>query len=559
MKEIKGKKTEQIKCMKKFGMQEAVVWVICGLLVTVRCIGFGKIPGGFNQDGALAAVDALALAEYGTDHFGTFLPAHLEAWGYGQMSALLSYLMVPFIKIWGLNPVTARLPLLLASLAGAAAVYGLVKYLKDKKTAAVVLLFLAINPWHFMQSRWALDCNLFPHMFVIGLYFLVTGMDKTKRICLSMFFFALCMYAYGVAFYMVPFFLLASCILLLRAGKIRFLQAALAALTYFAVAWPIYITMFLNFMKWDTVRLPFVTMQYFKDSVRSADILFFSETPLKQLAANIKTFFELVFLQKRDLPWNALDAYGTMYLFSMPFILLGIVLTFYRVRGRLGRAVKAGWRQTARTGRDNDNAGMGMKILLVYWLCSIFTGLCINSVNVNRINIIFYSHIIFAGIGIAFTIEKIRWTLACFLVFYGVGSMMFFTAYFTVWNEEIKQYFQADFLEALDYAEEFECEYYYITPDTQYEGAFHASQVWTLYGMEIDAAYFQGKTDAFLGAEIPYAERFCYRNPVDAEIKTDLDIGYILRTEDMGRFSAEQFSIKQFGRYFVAFPAQYAR
>lgn len=197
--------------------------------------------------------------------------------------------------------------------------------------------------------------------------------------------------------------------------------------------------------------------------------------------------------------------------------------------------------------------------MLIYWLCSIFTGICINSVNVNRINIIFYSHIIFAGIGIAFIIEKIRWTSACFLVFYGVGSMMFFTAYFTVWNVEIKQYFQADFLEALDYAEKYECAYYYITPDTQYEGAWNVSQVWTLFGMEIDAAYFQGKTDRFLGADIPYTQRFCYRNPVDAEIQTDSDTGYVLRIEDAGRFPAEQFFIKQFGRYFVAVPAQHAR
>ena len=66
----------------------------------VRIYKFGSVPGGFNQDGAMAAVDAKALADYGTDRYGMHMPVHLTAWGYGQMSALLSYMMVPFIKLF---------------------------------------------------------------------------------------------------------------------------------------------------------------------------------------------------------------------------------------------------------------------------------------------------------------------------------------------------------------------------------------------------------------------------------------------------------------------------
>ena len=91
--------------------------------VLVRVYEFGQVPGGFNQDGAMAAVDAKALADYGTDRYGMSYPVHLTAWGYGQMSALLSYLMVPFIKLFGLNPVSARLPQLIVSLLGLAALY----------------------------------------------------------------------------------------------------------------------------------------------------------------------------------------------------------------------------------------------------------------------------------------------------------------------------------------------------------------------------------------------------------------------------------------------------
>ena len=51
---------------------EAVV-----IAVFVRIYQFGMIPGGMNQDGAMAAVDAKALADYGTDRFGMRWPVHL--------------------------------------------------------------------------------------------------------------------------------------------------------------------------------------------------------------------------------------------------------------------------------------------------------------------------------------------------------------------------------------------------------------------------------------------------------------------------------------------------
>ena len=76
----------------------ALVMVIFFAALIMRLWGFGPIPGGVNQDGVMAAVDGKALADYGTDRFGTPWPAHLYAWGYGQMSSLLSYLIALFVR-----------------------------------------------------------------------------------------------------------------------------------------------------------------------------------------------------------------------------------------------------------------------------------------------------------------------------------------------------------------------------------------------------------------------------------------------------------------------------
>ena len=163
------------------------------LAVAVRVYRFGGVPEGFNQDGAMAAIDAKALADYGTDHYGMRWPVHLTAWGYGQMSALLSYLMAPCIKLFGFHAVSLRLPQLLVSLLGLAALYLFCREAFGKGPALAVLFFAAIDPWHIMQSRWALDCNLYPHFFLFGLYFLHKSLSGRKRLwlCFSMGLFGL--------------------------------------------------------------------------------------------------------------------------------------------------------------------------------------------------------------------------------------------------------------------------------------------------------------------------------------------------------------------------------
>lgn len=521
------------------GYFPAALLILYGL-IAIRCIGFGSIPGGFNQDGAMGAVDALALANYGTDRYGNWLPAHFEAWGFGQMSVLLSYLTVPFIWLWGLNSVTARLPMLLASIAGAGALYGLVRDIFGRRAGMLALLCVAIAPWHFMQSRWALDCNMFPHMFILGLYFLNRGLAKGRYLYLSMVFFALCMYSYGVAFYMVPIFLLVSCILLLLWRKVSWKQALLAIVVYFGLAWPIYGTMLINFMGWETVALPFTTMAYFPGSIRSGDIIFFSEQPLAQLLINVRVLWRQVFLQKPDLLWNAIDDFGTLYKCSMPLVLAGAGMTVYHaIKGEKSRRIPC-------------------VLLLVYWMTSLMTGVFINYVNINRINIIFYCHIAFAAIAVYTIIEEWRRLAAGLAAVYGLLLVLFLGQYFTVWAEQMETRFFADFIDAVEYAGELEADYYYITPDSQYDGSWWVSQILTMYALKMDAEYFQGKTDVFRGAEISYTDRYHFSNASGYLIQDNVDIVYVVRADRIGDYDPGHFARKQFGNYYVVVPWQFA-
>lgn len=504
-------------------------------LLAIRFFRFPAVPGGLNQDGAMGAVDAKALADYGTDRFGTFLPAHFEAWGYGQMSVLLSYLTVPFIKALGLNKLAMRLPMLIASLLGMWGIYGIVKRTHGRNTAELALLLTAVNPWHFMQSRWALDCNLFPHMFVLGVFFLTDGWKKKRSLYVSMIFFALSMYCYGVSFYMVPFFLLTACAVLLCHKKAEWKDVVVCILIYFGISWPIYGTMLINFMKWETVRLPFVTMPFFEDNIRSADILFFSENMGQQLITNLKALFRVVFWQREDLLWNSIKEFGTMYQCTMPFMILGGILVLKR----------------ALSGSLDPDERLGAQLLCAFWVFGFLTGIMINSVNVNRINIIFYIHIIFAAVGIDYTVRKWRVFVPVIGAVFMIHYACFCTRYFTSWAGEIDRAFYGDFVRALEYAEECGSDYYCITPDTQYVGARQVTEILTLFVFHADARYYQGETDL----SISYEEKFQYANPWEADRNRN-NITYVIKSADAGYFAEEDFSIILFGDYAVAVPVK---
>ncbi len=490
----------------------------------VRAWQFGSVPGGFNQDGAMAAVDAKALASYGTDRYGMRLPVHLEAWGYGQMSAMLSYLIVPFIKLSGFSPVVLRLPQLLVSLAGLICLYLFISDAFNKNMALVVLMFAAINPWHILQSRWILDCNLYPHFFIIGIYFLYKGLGKRLYLFLSMVFFGLCMYCYGVSIYTMPVFLLMACIYLILAKKIKVVDALVCALVYLLVAGPFILVMMINFFQWDTIETPLFTLPYFPDSVRSNDILFFSENIASQLVQNFKSLMNVTLLQSKDLPWNDVQDFGTMYLFSMPFALLGIAAFFKRYRNKPG-AVFA----------------------FFFLMAGILCGLLTNGVNVNRINIIYYPIIIFIGIGLYEAICCFGISKWCMLAGYMLAFGLFANVYFTSYAAEIKGYFHYDFGNALESAAAADADKYYIT----IYNSVDVTEILLLFHHNIDAEYFQGKKDT---GGLPFKDKYIISNMQYITADPSENAAYVVSAEELAYFNIELYNVQQFGYYYTLIP-----
>ena len=495
----------------------------------IRVYKFGQVPGGFNQDGAMAAVDAKALADYGTDRYGMSYPVHLTAWGYGQMSALLSYLMVPFIKVFGLNPVSARLPQLIVSLLGLAALYFFSRDAFGKKAALVIFAFGAIAPWHILQSRWALDCNLYPHFFLFGIFFLNRSLKSDHRrimLCISMVMFGLCMYCYGISIYTMPLFLIMACVYLLIKKQVKPWEAFMAFAVWLAVAWPFILVMAINFFKWDTIEVGPFTLAFFQDSVRSGDILFFSKDFFYQLYYNIWWMVEVVFSQSEDLPWNNIPAFGSIYLFSLPFAALGFVWILLRLKNNHGAV-----------------------LLLFFFITGLWCGICTNGVNINRINIIFYPQIIFTAIGIYTVLCRLR----AFPIRLGVAAAyllafaLFCNTYFGSYAQQIAYYFDADFCQAVSSVRDSDAEKLYITARMENNEYPRTSEILTMFFHQIDAEYYQGKSCP--EGMLPYDERYTFTSMDNIDIDPAEDAAYVVAKEELEYFDIELYDVQDFGTH----------
>ena len=98
--------------------------------VFVRVWRFGSLPGGINQDEAFAGYEAYSILHYGKDSFGYSMPVYLTAWGSG-MNVLNSYLMIPFIAVFGLKSWVIRMPQLIVAVLSLWVCYLLMKRLFD--------------------------------------------------------------------------------------------------------------------------------------------------------------------------------------------------------------------------------------------------------------------------------------------------------------------------------------------------------------------------------------------------------------------------------------------
>ena len=394
-------------------MRHLPFWIILLIGIFARTFMFGEVPGDINQDEAFAGYNAWTLMHHATDSFGYRMPVYLTAWGSG-MNALESYLMIPFVALFGLKVWAIRLPMVIVGILSLVALYKMVLHFSDKKTALATLLFLAICPWHIMLSRWALESNLAPGFVLFGLFFFIKGLDKPKFLIPSALCYGLSLYAYATIWTAVPFIILASVLYAIwtRSLKMnRYLWISLGILVVLAL--PLALFLMVNKGIIAEIRLPFLSIPklvYLRDS----------EISFRGIPENIVNLWNILRTQSDGLPWNQIRGYGIFYEATLPFFFVGLIAS-------LRYAIL-----------DIRHRKLGLNVFVLIWLLAGFSIGALIHVNINRVNLLFIPMVILAMQGILLTFNYIHpKTIIIPLVAYLCCFAGFEKNYFTIYKEAI--------------------------------------------------------------------------------------------------------------------------
>jgi 4-amino-4-deoxy-L-arabinose transferase-like glycosyltransferase len=125
--------------------------------LALRVLWIADSPPLMHRDEAVSLVDAWNLAQTGRDHLGHFLPlAAFEAYG-DWLSPLLTYVLLPWVALFGPQPLIARLVTAVFGTLAIPCVYGLVKELRIPPAAIWAALVTALSPWQIFLSRVAIQ------------------------------------------------------------------------------------------------------------------------------------------------------------------------------------------------------------------------------------------------------------------------------------------------------------------------------------------------------------------------------------------------------------------
>lgn len=175
-------------------------WILVTILIVVsgllRLWQVGAVPPSPDWDEAALGYNAYSLLHTGRDEYGKFLPVVLRSFD-DYKPALYSYLIIPFIFIFGLTIQAVRMPSILFGIATVVVVFFLFDDLfNNKKLSFLIAFLLAISPWHIQFSRIAFESNVGLSFNILGIFFFLKGLKKPHVLPLSIASFCASIYVY---------------------------------------------------------------------------------------------------------------------------------------------------------------------------------------------------------------------------------------------------------------------------------------------------------------------------------------------------------------------------
>ncbi|PJE67326.1 hypothetical protein COU95_03035 [Candidatus Shapirobacteria bacterium CG10_big_fil_rev_8_21_14_0_10_40_9] len=322
------------------------LFLILLLAASLRFFRLSIIPPGLFGDEVDTGYQAYSILRTGKDYFGNFLPVHFQSFGDWRVP-LYIYLDTVFVAMLGLSELAVRLPSAILGILGVLLAFFLVKKItSDEKISLLSAFLLSVSPWHIQISRVGLEAIFLPVLFPAGLILFWRGKDEKKAVWLVLS--ALCLgltpYAYSTPKLFLPLLVL---LLFLLWGKELGKQKKKLVIFLTTLAL-VLLPLGLNLIK-GSGQARFLGISIFSnpeipERVRQArqncdyqgglarilhnKVTFWIDDFSKNYLSSISTDF--LFGKGDPNPRHSVGSRGELYLWELPFLLLGLGLTIFK-------------------------------------------------------------------------------------------------------------------------------------------------------------------------------------------------------------------------------------
>jgi len=340
-------------------------WLLLILIVLLAAIlrfyQLGTNPPSLTWDEVAWGYNAYAVGIDGKDEFGHFLP-YTSFISFGDYKPpVYAYLTVIPVWIFGLTEFAVRFPSALFGTLTVLVTYFLVKelfeYHKISKNgtsdnteviALISALIMAVSPWNIMLSRAAFEANVATFLIVTGVWlFLYAVRKKPWFLILSVLCFVLCMYTFNSVRVDAPLLFIA-----LAAGHVKtLLKIKKETLTAFIIG-ALVLLPTIPFLLSSQARLRYQEVNIFSDinivktsnqEIANDHNVWWSKIIHNRRVLYTEDFLEhffdqfnpnFLFIQGDPNPKFSTQDVGQMYLWDLPFLVIGSVFLFRQRKGK---------------------------------------------------------------------------------------------------------------------------------------------------------------------------------------------------------------------------------
>lgn len=307
---------------KKYGFSA----VMAGLFLAAFLLRFyriGELPHILMADEAAIGYNAWCLANYGVDRYLNEMPIYASNFGGGQ-SPLYTYSLVLLLKLFPKVRMTlrlVRLPSLFFSMlvvvCGAKMLHML---FQNKRITLAGTVLLTFCPYFIQSGRFGWDCNLMLGCSVLAITLLIRYLQKPtwSALLLCGGGFVLVLYSYAVSYIALPIFLVVIALYMLYTKKLSVGRMFVWASEIVVLSLPIILFVLCLLLKLPGFHL--MGIHILPAAVdRMADV-----TTKTTFWADFLGCIKFTLTNDGNMQ-DAVEKYYTMYVLSIPFIVVGFV------------------------------------------------------------------------------------------------------------------------------------------------------------------------------------------------------------------------------------------